>query len=180
MRMRAACALIALVSGFSGCGAGDALERAGVTVRPAADWRPIATSTWPVPGVPLAAWSGPDGASLVVYKTLPDPDGRAEGLAVAIVNRLDNLPGVKVVSRGTEEIDGLPAAHVECNATGTGDAFAPTGRGEPIVNNGKTLRPTRRVVVGVLRGADTLFLLWHAPSLPPMRWRRACARRLPP
>ena len=33
----------------------------------------MSPTTWMVPGVPLRAWSGPDGASLVLYRTLPVP-----------------------------------------------------------------------------------------------------------
>ncbi len=164
MEFRSVCAVVAVVCALSGCGAGAPLERAGVTVRPPADWRPVAAATWPVPGVPLAAWSGPNGASLVVYRSLPIPDGRPETLTTALVNRLEDLTALKIVSRGNEAVAGTTASRVECTASGTGDAFAPTGRGEPIVNSDKPLRPTRRVVVALLRAQDTISLVWHAPE----------------
>ena len=59
-------------------------------------WRPMERTSVPVPGTPLAAWSGPAGgaASLVVYRALPIPDGTARGLAEGLANRLTNLPGI--------------------------------------------------------------------------------------
>ncbi len=40
-------------------------------------WQPVQPLTWGVPGVALAAWAGPDGSSLVLYRTLPAPGGTA-------------------------------------------------------------------------------------------------------
>ena len=66
-------------------------------------------SRWMVPGKPLAAWTGPDGSSLVIYRTLWVPDGSAKMLAEAIGNRLENLPGLRLLDKRTETIAGVPA-----------------------------------------------------------------------
>ncbi len=60
-----------------------------------------------VPGTPLAAWSGPDGSSLVAYRTLPGAS--PEMLAEALGNRLENLPGLKLLVKRSETLAGLPA-----------------------------------------------------------------------
>lgn len=150
---------------IAGCGSADPLGRAGVAVAPPPGWKAVAPTTWPVPGTPLAAWSGPGGASLVVYESLPAPEGRPDALALALVNRLENNPGLQVVSRSSETLGGLVAARVEVVAPGTGDALASTGKGAPSAGpGGKALRPTRRVVVTAVRPTDTLSLVWHAPE----------------
>jgi hypothetical protein len=150
--------------GVSGCLPSDPLGRAGLTLRAPAGWSRVPASTWPVPGRPLAAWSGPSGSSLVVYRTLPAPGAEPDGLALGLVNRLENLPGLRVLGRDPETIGGLPGARVEVVAPGTGDALAPSGMGAPLVKPGQALRPTRRVVVLVPRTPDTLYLVWHAPE----------------
>ena len=108
-------------------------------------------ATWMVPGTPLAAWSGPDGSSFVVYRTLWVPEGSAEMLAEALGNRLENLPGLKLLVKRTETVAGVPAARVEVIAPGTGDALAASGLGEPIEPPGKTLIPTRQVTLAFTR-----------------------------
>ena len=80
-----------------GCSPAAPLERAGIALAPPASWHPERRSTWMVPGTPLAAWSGPDGSSLVIYRTLWVPGGSAEMLAEALGNRLENLPGLKLL-----------------------------------------------------------------------------------
>ena len=117
-----------------------------------------------VPGVPLAAWSGPEGSSLVVYRTLPTPGGSSATIAEALANRLENLPGLEVRDKRTETVGGATAARVEVIAPGTGDALAPSGVGTPIAPPGKTLVPTRQVTIGLVRSDATLYLRWHAPE----------------
>jgi hypothetical protein len=124
----------------------------------------VAPTTWPVPGVPLAAWSGPHGASLVVFRSLPIPGGTAAEVAEGLANRLEHLPGLQVMARGTESVAGATAARVEAVAPGTGDALAPSGTGVPRARPGQALVPTRVVVIGIPRQGDTLFLTWHAPE----------------
>jgi len=147
-----------------GCAPADPLARAGLDVRPGAGWRRVAASTWVVPGRPLAAWSGPGGSSLVAYGSPPTPGLDAASVGRGVVQRLENLPGVRVVGSEGLMVDGRAAARVELTAPGTGDALAPSGTGVAVAPAGKTLRPTRRVLVVVPRPADTLSLVWHAPD----------------
>ena len=149
---------------FAGCFRAESLERAGVSLRPSERWRPVAKTTWPVPGTPLAAWSGPEGSSLVVYRSLPVPGGSPAEIATGLATRLENMPGLSILERGSETAGGMTASRVEAVAPGTGDAFAPTGRGTPTVPPGKVLVPTRRIVVTFVRGGDTISLVWHAPE----------------
>jgi len=114
--------------------------------------------------MPLAAWSGPDGSSLVVYRTLWVPGGTAEMLAEALGNRLENLPGLRLPVKRTENVAGRVAARVEVVAPGTGGALAATGMGTPVEPPGETLFPTRQVTLGFARPDDTLFLTWHVPE----------------
>ena len=148
----------------SGCGAVDPLGRAGVEFRPPSEWKSVPAETWPVPGRAIAAWSGPESSSLVVYQTLAIPGGRAGALAEGLANRLTGLPGVRVLSRGTETVSGFEAAKVEAVGQGTGSGLAPSGTGTPIAAPGTTLVPTRRVVYVVPRAGDTLTVVWHAPE----------------
>ncbi len=53
-------------------------------------------------------------------------------LAEAMGNRLENLPGLKLLVKRSETVAGTQAARVEVTAPGTGDALAPSGLGEPI------------------------------------------------
>lgn len=161
LRGLAACAWL---SNVAGCLATEPLERAGVRVEASPDWKPVAATTWPVPGTPLGAWEGPGGSSMVVYQSLPVPGGRASSIAEGLANRLENLPGLRVVSRGTVDVGGTAAARVVAVAPGTGDALAPSGTGVPLLPAGKAMTPTRRVVVSVPREADTLSVVWHAPE----------------
>jgi hypothetical protein len=117
-----------------------------------------------VPGVPLAAWSGPEGSSLVLYRSLPVPGGSAATLVEGLANRLENLPGLKVRERRTETIAGRTAVRVEVVAPGTGDAMAPSGVGTPVAPADKSLVPTHQITIGFVRREDTLFLTWHTPE----------------
>lgn len=112
----------------------------------------------------IAAWAGPDGSSLVVYRTLPVPDGSAAMIADALVNRMEHLPGVVILERRTEPVAGRTAARVELTAPGTGDALAPSGAGEFVVPEGQKPVSTRQVTVGFVRPDQTLYLRWHAPE----------------
>lgn len=151
-----------------GCEPASPLERSGVTLTPPASWKPVPVQTWAVPGSPLAAWSGPEGASLVVYRQAvpidrPLTESSAEGLLQGVANRLANLPGLTEVLRRTETWGGQPAGRLELVGPGTGDALAPSGSGTPVAPQGQELIPTRRIVVGV--PADpAVFLVWHGPE----------------
>jgi hypothetical protein len=117
-----------------------------------------------VPGEPLAAWAGPDGSSLSIYRALPDPDGSAEALVTGLANRLDNLPGVQIRERTTEAVAGTTAARVELVGPGTGDALAASGTGTPVAPDDTELVPTRQVTLGFIRPSGTLYLSWHLPE----------------
>ena len=156
--------LIPLLVLSQGCKPGTPIDRAGITVTPPASWHSVPPTTWMVPGTPLAAWSGPDGASFVIYRTLWVPDGSAEMLAEALANRLGNLPGVKLLVKRTEPSAGVQAARLELIAPGTGDALVPSGLGEPQKPADKDLTPTRQVTLAFVRPTNTIYLTWHMPA----------------
>ncbi len=133
-------------------------------MHPPASWRPVEPSAHQVPGVALAAWAGPEGSSLSLYRTLPVPGGSPAMIAEALANRLENLPGMRVVVHQTEKVGETTAARVEVVAPGTGNALAPSGAGTPIAPAGKTLVPTRQVTLGFHRPDATLFLTWVVPE----------------
>lgn len=162
----------------AGCSTRAPLDQAGVEVSPGAGWTPVALTTWAVPGVPLAAWSGPGGASFVVYSGLSIPDARPDLLARSIATRLTNLPEVKVLDSGTMKVSGAEAARVIATAQGTGGSFAPTGAGQPVSVSGKPLLLTRRVLVTIPRTDDTISLVWHAPEAEAARLDAAVADTL--
>jgi hypothetical protein len=149
---------------ISGCRPAGPLARAGISVTPPSSWRPARPSASKVPGVSLAAWTGPDGSSLVLYRTLPAPGGSAKMIGEALANRLSNLPGLKLVVHRMETVGEVSAARVEVVAPGTGDALAPSGTGTPIAPTGKSLLPTREVTLGFHRPDATLFLTWNIPE----------------
>jgi hypothetical protein len=159
--------LLSIIVAFvliSGCQPAGPLARAGITLNVPATWRPVEPIASRVPGVPLAAWTGPDGASLVLYRTLPAPGGSPTMIAEALANRLENLPELRLVVNRTEKIGETTAARVEVIAPGTGGALAPSGSGPPTAPAGKTLIPTREVTVGFHRRDATLFLTWNCPA----------------
>ena len=149
---------------ISGCQPAGPLARAGIDFTVPASWRPVKPTASRVPGVPLAAWAGPDGSSLVLYRTLPVPGGSPAMIAEALANRLENLPELRLVVNRTEKIGDTTAARVEVVAPGTGDALAPSGTGPPTAPAGKTLIPTRQVTLGFHRPDATLFLTWDSPE----------------
>jgi hypothetical protein len=149
---------------IGGCRPAGPLGWAGITLSPPASWRPVAPTATMAPGVALAAWSGPDGSSLVLYRTLPAPGGSAKMIGEALANRLANLPGLKVVVHRTETVGETTAARVEVVAPGTGDALAPSGSGDPTAPAGKSLVATREVTLGFHRPNATLFLTWDIPE----------------
>jgi hypothetical protein len=158
-------ASLALLLGLMpGCSPKRPLDRAGITLSPEKSWHAQSRTTWMVPGTPLAAWSGPDGSSLVVYRTLWVPAGSAEMLAEALANRLGNLPGAKLLVKRTETVAGRAAARLELVAPGTGGALAASGLGTPIELPDKPLEPTRQLTLVFPRSKDTIYLTWHMPE----------------
>jgi hypothetical protein len=148
----------------AGCRRGGAPGLPGIELSPPASWRRVDPSARMVPGLALAAWTGPDDSSLVVYRTLPIPGGSAATIAESLANRLENLPELHVRVRRTETVAGTTAARVEVVGPGTGDAMAPSGAGTPVAPAGQTLIPTRQVTFGFVRPEDTLYITWHFPE----------------
>jgi hypothetical protein len=117
-----------------------------------------------VPGTPLAAWTGPDGSSLVLYRTLPVPGSTATMLAEAVGNRLESLPQTELVVKQITTVGSAHAARVEAVGPGTGDALAQSGLGLPVAPQGKSLVPTRQVNFVFPRPSETICLTWHLPQ----------------
>lgn len=164
---RAVVALLLALTGLSteGCGPASPLEAAGLkSLAPPEAWRPEDPSTYTVPGKVLGAWKGPEGSSLVAYRNLPIPNPSAKSLAEELGARLTNLPGMSVESAGTRRAGGAEAAWVVAVGPGTGDALAPSGAGEPVAPEGRSLVPTRRIALGIPRADGTVWLVWHFPD----------------
>lgn len=153
-----------LIAGLAGCQPAHPLESAGLSLTVPGSWQPTNPRRWQVPGAALAAWSGPEGSSLVVYQTLPDPGGTARSIADGLGNRLANLPEMKILSRGVETVAGQSAARLELIAPGSGAALAPTGVGKPVATDGAALISTRQLTIGFPRSRGSLFLTWHTPE----------------
>jgi hypothetical protein len=154
-----------------GCGARSPQERAGLEFLPPAGWHPIRASEVLVPGKVLGAWSGPEGAVLVLYQTLPSPGADVDKLRVELVNRLASLPEARVVHEGRLNLGEVPALRVDIVAPGTGQALAPSGLGSPAAPEGVKLVPTRRVTLAIPRGSDTVWLTCHFPDSARDRFR---------
>jgi hypothetical protein len=100
----------------------------------------------------------------VIYQTLWTPGGSAEMLLEAQANRLQNLPGAKLLVKQAEHVAGAPTARLELTAPGTGDALVPSGLGEPIQPPDKTLVSTRQVTLAFARPRETIYIIWHMPE----------------
>lgn len=155
----AALALFALAGGCE-----RSAEWPGLTLQPPAGWQPTTAEGQPVPGVPLAAWTGPQGARLVVYRTLPNPGGTPASAAKELATRLANLPELKVLSQRVESYGGYEAGRVEAVAPGSGSALAPSGTGTPVSLDDQKLVPTRLVSVAFVRPGGTLWATWYYPD----------------
>ncbi len=154
-----------LIAAAGGCQPSSPLKQAGIGLDLSSPWQPAEPLRWMVPGKALAAWQGPEGSSLVVYRTLPVPGGGSAAMIVeSLANRLINLPELDVLVRRTEALAGATVARVEVVAPGFGDALAPSGIGKPIALEGKSLIPTHEVTIGIPRTAGPLYLTWHAPE----------------
>ena len=158
------CAGLLPIAALAACGPLSAPREAGVAVRTPPGWTKADPATVRLPGRVVAAWAGPSGSSLAVYETLPIPAPDARALEAELANRLEHLPGLRVVGRGVIRVDGRPASWVEVIAPGTGDALAPGGSGVPAASPGSTLIPTRRTWIAVPRDSDTIHVVWHGPE----------------
>jgi len=160
--------LIALLVLPGGCHQSDPLARCGIELRLPPTWSLVEPDRFVVPGDPLAAWVGPEGASLSLFTTLRDPGATAETILEGTANLWANSPGWsferQVVDH--ESIPGVSAARLELVAPGTGDQLAPIGRGRALPRTGdnRPLVPTRRVAFIVPRDDFTLYLFWHLPE----------------
>ncbi|GIW88827.1 MAG: hypothetical protein KatS3mg108_3151 [Isosphaeraceae bacterium] len=126
-------------------------------------WSPTAMGP-EVPGVRLGSWTGPEGASLVLYRTLaiPDPDPVALGLELA--NRLTNLPEARVLRTETHNGPAGAFALVEVVAPGDGSRLAPSGLGQPRLDSGTPPIPTRQLTAGYPGPTQTVWLVAHYPD----------------
>ena len=130
-----------------------------------------------VPGTPLAAWSGPDGSSLVVYRTLWVPAGSAEMLAEALGNRLENLPELKLLVKRTETVAGIRPRGSRWSPREPAMPWPPAGSASRSQPAGKTLIPTRQVTLAFAGPRDTIYLTWHMPEAPTTGSSRISAPR---
>lgn len=145
-----------------GCGAPEA-PPARLTLP--AGWTPVDPQTVTVPGTPLLSWNGPGDASLTLYRTLAIPDPSLSALARETSQRYENFEGVTVQRADAQALpSGMTVARVEATGPGIGVAWVPTPMGTPVVPQGQTVVPTDRVLVGIPRAADTLWLVVHYPE----------------
>lgn len=159
--------IISSIGLAGGCGPAESLDRVGVSLPDRDGWKPIDSARSAVPGTPILAWSGPGGAEMVLFRSLPIPGDypeTAKALAIETSNRWINLPGLEVKRSETTECDGHPAAIVEAVAPGTGTSIAPSGTGKPLLPGTDELVATRRVLVSIPLPAQTLNLQWHCPE----------------
>lgn len=156
----------ALVAGILlGCGNGSDSGSFVARLRPPAGWSAIDPAKHPVPGTPLAAWSGPDGATLAAFRSLPIPRPRPEALALEAANSLSNLPGVEVMAHGVVTLsDGREAARIDSLGPGDGGQFAPSGSGPPAWPDGRPIIPTYRVSIALPGPHATFWATWHGPE----------------
>jgi hypothetical protein len=164
---------VLMAASLAGCGAADA-PPARLDVPPG--WTRVDASRTVVPGTPLVAWTGPgpgDG-SLTLYRSLAIPDPDPSALARETARRYENFAGVTVHrAEATALRSGVTAARVEATGPGTGDAWVPTPMGKPVATAGKPVVATARVLVGIPRPADTLWLVAHYPETAAARVRPA-------
>jgi len=163
-RLAVRCALVALALSATGCGGPSPGATSSVQVDPGPGWTRISTTTPLVPGRCLAAWTGPDGSTLTLVRTLPIPRGTAEGLAAELSSRFENLPGMTREFAGVAKVGSVDAAKVVVVAPGTGGAIAASGLGTPIAPPGVTLIPTRRINLGFVRPDGAEWLIVHHPQ----------------
>lgn len=97
----------------------------------------------------------------MAYQTLRVPGASAQGQADELAHRMTNLPGVRVLDRRIASVGGFAAARVELVGLGDGSTLAPSGTGVPRLA-GTPLVPTRRLILIVPRGGDTIEIVWHA------------------
>jgi hypothetical protein len=155
---------VVLASAIAGCQPSTANEarREQERVRVPDGWTAAGVAP-SVPGVLLAAWSGPENATLVLYRTLGVPAPNPEALARELANRLTNLPEARVLRAEAIDGPGGRLAFVEAVAPGDGGRLAPSGLGVARLDSGSPI-PTRQISVGRPGMARTLWLVAHYPD----------------
>jgi hypothetical protein len=156
---------LGLLVTISGCGSDPtAYDPSRLSFDPGAGWTKAEPSSVLAPGRVISAWTGPEGSSLALVRTLPVPRGEAINLKMDFASRLDNNPELVFQKQETTTVGGQSAAWVEVVAPGNGSSLAPTGLGKPSVAPGETLVPTRRVSVGFNRPDAVYWLVAHYPE----------------
>jgi hypothetical protein len=155
-------ALGALFLLAAGCGGGDA-PPARLTLP--AGWAAADPARAIVPGTPLALWTGPGSSSLTLYRSIAIPDPDPAALARETAQRYENFAGVTVHRADAMALKSGPtAARVEATGPGSGDAWVPTPMGQPVPKEGRPVVPTARLLLGIPRPADTIWLVAHYPE----------------
>lgn len=151
-------------------------------------WIPTELSTYTVPGDPIAAWRGPEDASLVVYATMPAPGATPEVLSTIETNRFRAYPGATDIQGSVVRLtSGVEAARFEVVAAGRAGLLAPPVTGiartvgstdEPDpetgnaggesastqgVGDGSLIR-LRRVSLAIPEAGRVLWVAWHFPD----------------
>jgi hypothetical protein len=154
--------LLGLLLGTSGCAPGTSasLTANDLALRPPEGWTPAVEGAPEVPGDLIAAWHGPDGATLVAYRNLPIPGPDPAALATELANRLRHLPGTRILREETRTIGATRLAHVEAVGAGNGGGWIIAGLGQLVPG----AIPTHRVAYGLPRATHTLWLVWYAPE----------------
>lgn len=134
-----------------------------------AGWTPTDPAAFTVPGQPLAAWQGPEGATLVIFRNLWVPDPNPAALASELATRYRNMPGLGLQKESVQRLggpQGPEVARVEAIAPGNGRTWVSLGAGvaPPKPPEGQTLVPTRRIALGWPREDATTWFYWHVPE----------------
>ena len=117
-----------------------------------------------VPGVPLAAWSGPDGSSLVLFRTLPSPGGSRENDRRGRRQPARESAGLTLVVHRTETVGDIPRRGSKSSRRAPAMPWPPADPAFRPSPPGKSLLPTREVTIGIHRPEATLFLTWNIPE----------------
>lgn len=165
-------ALSLMVVLLSGCDPGDSRDTPIVSLSPPPGWSERPLTDYSVPGEPLAAWSGPDRSSIVVFRTLPVPYATASRLARGEVGRFEAYPGASQLRSQVITLPGgLEAGRIEAVAPGTGDALTPPVTGLAVnvddpgsAEGGQSLVPTRRITIVLPDPSGPIWIYWHFPE----------------
>jgi hypothetical protein len=144
-------AALSLVSLAQGCGSHSPTTSDAIVAALAlpAGWQPEPRSeAIVVPGDALAGWTGPEGARLVVYRTLYVPQATARSLANELATRLVNDPGVTLLQNETRRVGSHDVGCVSVEVS-------PPGGDSP---------GRRRDWVCLARDDGTYWLRWDYPA----------------